>query len=201
MAETWDRQPGESEEAYRAFCVFRDMGPDRELIGAYRSTRGTAGGPPRDRARNTPGRWKTWAADHEWRRRALAWDNRRDAAATRAVERVADQEGEKWGRRLTAQADADFAFSQKYAAEVARRLNDADRLQLMTPRDLKACMDVTVAASGLAWAAIAAALPDTYADLDYHTATTEQLTAALERLDATIGAATGRGLPQLARTG
>ena len=28
--QTWDRQPGEAEEAYRAFCSYRDSGWDEE---------------------------------------------------------------------------------------------------------------------------------------------------------------------------
>jgi hypothetical protein len=193
--ETWDRQPGESEVAYKAFRAFRDAGADRSMIDVYRQETG------RKQAADPSGQWAGWAKAHDWKGRARDWDNHRDAAATRAVARVAEQSGEKWAQRLTAQADADFAFAQKYAAEMARRLNDADALRAMPAKELKDCIAVTTAASQLAWAAIAAALPDLYADLDTSAATTEQLTAAIERLDRTIGAAAAPVQPRIARAG
>jgi hypothetical protein len=188
----WDRQPGESEAAYRAFCAFRDMGADRSVLEAFRQSEGKVG------AKQATGRWNKWVKDHRWYERVRDYENHPRAIERTAVDRVTDETAERWARRLTAQADADFAFSQRFAGEIARRLN-SPLLAEMPVKDLKACMDVTVAASGLARAAIAAALPDLYADLDPHTASTEELTAAIERLDRILGAATSRSVPRIAR--
>jgi hypothetical protein len=203
--ETWDRQPGESEEAYRAFCVFRDMGPDRELIGAYRSTKGTAEGP--SRARNTPGRWKTWLADHDWRRRALAWDNHRSAVAARAIDEADDANARKWANRLQEVADDEWdvaaALMRKVKVWAAMppisrtKLPDGTLVEPVGIQDTERVAKIAQMASQMAYAAIGQALPDLNIDLDPTTATTEQLTAAIERLEAAIAPVR----PRIARTG
>jgi hypothetical protein len=100
--------------------------------------------------------------------------------------------------RSDAQAEADYAFAQRYASEVARRLS-SPLLAEMPIRDLKAAVEVTAAASALAWAAIQGQLPSCDFDFDPHTATTEQLTEAIERIEAVIGPAPAPARPRIPR--
>lgn len=79
-----ERLPDESALAYRAFCVYRDLGPDRSLDQAWkRSDQGKQCGSAR-----RPGYWSKWSAQYEWVARAEAHDDeieeeRRKAAAKR----------------------------------------------------------------------------------------------------------------------
>jgi hypothetical protein len=58
------RLPGESYEAYRAFCIYRDLGPGRSLNKAWRHERAERGkGCPQARC---PGRWRLWAREWRW---------------------------------------------------------------------------------------------------------------------------------------
>jgi hypothetical protein len=70
-------------------------------------------------------------------------------------------------------------------------------------QDTERVAKIAQMASQMANAAIAQALPDSLVDFDFdpHTATTEQLTAAIERMDAVIGPAPARPRsPRIART-
>jgi hypothetical protein len=66
------RLPGESYEAYRAFCIYRDQGPGRSLNKAWRQERAERGkGCPQARC---PGRWRLWAREWKWVERAVSYD-------------------------------------------------------------------------------------------------------------------------------
>jgi hypothetical protein len=183
----WDRQPGESEAAYRAFCAFRDMGQDRTSIAAFRQQRGNK------RATHPSGEWSRMLKAHDWHARALAWDHHNAGVAQDAVDRVTEDQAEKWARRRDQQAEADYAFSQSYAGQIARHFPKGD-LPPLPIRELKDAVAVTAAASALAWAAINTQLPDTDpdADFDFENATTEEIRAAIARLE-------GKFAPRIAR--
>ena len=62
----WEIRPNESEKAFAAFCIYRDLGPDRSLslvsVELQKSSR-----------------WiKEWSRTHEWVVRAKAYDNHLD---------------------------------------------------------------------------------------------------------------------------
>lgn len=67
----WDRREGESQQAYSAFLRFRDLGPSRMVVEAYRQEQRARG---RRVAKEPHGRWFTWLRQHQWAARALAWD-------------------------------------------------------------------------------------------------------------------------------
>lgn len=92
----WDRMPNEGMQAYPAFLVYRDMGPDRTYqrvatqLGRHNS------------------QISAWGAKYEWRKRTLAWDDhisaRKDLERTKAMraeaertarEETARQQGQK----------------------------------------------------------------------------------------------------------
>lgn len=64
--EPWERRENETSKAYEAFCVYRDMGPDRSM-------RATA-----ERLGKSQGLMEGWSAKHEWVNRASLWDDEQD---------------------------------------------------------------------------------------------------------------------------
>jgi hypothetical protein len=83
-----ERLPQESPRAYRAFCIYRDLGPDRSLDQAWK--RFCAASDPakyRGSARR-PGHWAAWSQKYQWVERAEGYDDfieeeNRSAAAER----------------------------------------------------------------------------------------------------------------------
>jgi hypothetical protein len=65
MAELWERLKYESSKAYAAFCVYRDMGPDRSIVKAAEEP-GTS---PKVR------QFKKWSSRNRWVQRAQAYDD------------------------------------------------------------------------------------------------------------------------------
>lgn len=70
----WEVQPSETERAYNAFCVYRDLGPRRTLVKTARiyydlgENADVPGTSPKLR------QIKTWSATYGWVGRAHAWD-------------------------------------------------------------------------------------------------------------------------------
>lgn len=59
----WDRQNPESAKAYEAFCIYRDMGPDRTLRAVAEVL---------NKSQAIMGRW---SSAHDWPARSRAWDS------------------------------------------------------------------------------------------------------------------------------
>ena len=76
---TWERQPGESPQAYEAFVSYRDMGVERSV---------RAVGQRLDKSRTQIGKWSSaW----KWVVRARTWDNELDRAArAKAVKKAGE---------------------------------------------------------------------------------------------------------------
>jgi hypothetical protein len=68
-----ERHPQESSRAYRAFCLYRDLGPDRSLDRAWASFR-AAQSKDRGSSRH-PGYWGKWCHQFDWVARADAYDD------------------------------------------------------------------------------------------------------------------------------
>ena len=84
----WERQKGESRQAFRAFVIYRDMGPKRTLAAVCDELApgrvGADGGPRRD---HRFGRVRIWAERQwDWARRAEAYDADEDRIAREAFE-------------------------------------------------------------------------------------------------------------------
>lgn len=70
----WDRYARETDAAYTAFVIFRDLGPTRSIVEAYRR-RKTGQVECRVHAKQAGGGWNRWAGEFRWMERALAWDS------------------------------------------------------------------------------------------------------------------------------
>ena len=57
----WDRLPKETSRQYEAFCIYRDMGPDRSILKVAQEW--SAGG--------HTSKLKEWSSKHHWVERAL----------------------------------------------------------------------------------------------------------------------------------
>jgi hypothetical protein len=87
--ESWERVKGESGAAYAAFCVFRDLGPERNIVKAVAAVESD------EALRGKKYRvWRNWAARFQWNKRAGDYDayldkvklaERRKAIAEREV--------------------------------------------------------------------------------------------------------------------
>jgi len=64
MAEIWERQNNESSKAYAAFCVYRDLGPERSLEKVRQNL-------DKPRTRKWLGEW---SVKYNWVERAQAYD-------------------------------------------------------------------------------------------------------------------------------
>lgn len=108
MAEPWDKLPGESDEAYARFLIYRNLGPKRSYRKAYhhylRIHDGFTGGKER---LHLPGQWCSDSSEHFWANRAAAWDVRNlsvygarmAALHVAAVTRIAEKNA-RWAARL-----------------------------------------------------------------------------------------------------
>lgn len=71
MAEPWERQEGETDKAFEAFCVYRDM--------VQRSYSKVA-----DKLQKSDTIIGRWGRTYDWRKRAAAWDDEQDRVAREA---------------------------------------------------------------------------------------------------------------------
>jgi hypothetical protein len=66
----FEKQPGESPQAWRAFQVHRDLGPKRSVDRAYRIY-----SEQQESTKRASGRFTSWSVKHDWVARAQAWDD------------------------------------------------------------------------------------------------------------------------------
>src|SRR5690242_9936177 len=93
MANPWDRQPKESEPAYRAFTAYRDMGESRThdaIVHALGISRALV---------------SRWSSKWSWVTRCTSWDNHVQSSK----DRVALEYAEKWERRRQEMLEANWA--------------------------------------------------------------------------------------------
>jgi hypothetical protein len=94
----WHRGVRERGRAYRAFAVYRDLGPRRSLIAAYRIVRrGVAANGSVDPASDwtvqetdfrLPACWYQWRSRWQWEERATAYDRWNDQQEVRARDEI-----------------------------------------------------------------------------------------------------------------
>lgn len=109
MSVPWDRMKGESEEAYRAFVAYRDLGVDRTLEAARQVLKKNSG-----YIRVIGG----WSGRWSWVERARAWDSHLQAER----DKVAAAEARKWEQRRLAAREANFGLAEKLQERVQKLL-------------------------------------------------------------------------------
>jgi hypothetical protein len=73
-----ERLPDESPRAYRAFCHYRDLGPNRSLDRAWERYRTTSDQGKKRKSARRPGHWGAWSQKFLWVKRADAHDDQID---------------------------------------------------------------------------------------------------------------------------
>ena len=123
--ESWLRQPGETNAAYHAFCLYRDYGGDRSIKKALVRS-------------NTPlsrsGIWQAWSKKNLWVRRSGDYDKHLDNIRRTERENTFREREKKH-----------LAISQKMLDLVEKRLDkfDAEELsQGMMMEWLKNCVSI-----------------------------------------------------------
>jgi hypothetical protein len=86
--DSWDRQPDEPRLAFEAFLAYRNLGPERTVVG-YRQKEGKPG------AKQASGRWNAWAGRFSWAFRADQWDAWLQQAVNGELRRRARAEAER----------------------------------------------------------------------------------------------------------
>lgn len=116
----------ESDKAYAAFLVYRDMGRKRSVPSAYRTATG------RIQAKQANGQWNLWADKFTWRKRAEAWDRHLD-------------------QRLDQQLDQEIHEMASRHAKIARALQEKLVRRMLTidpdtlsPQDVIKWYDIAV---------------------------------------------------------
>ena len=100
MSQLWDRQPEEPAKAYRAFTLYRDMGPGRTLRQAAKNLQ---------RSRSL---LNEWSGKWGWVARAEAYDAAMQTMAQAAYEQGLRTEAERWARRQNEQRDSEWAMAR-----------------------------------------------------------------------------------------
>lgn len=129
MGEPWERQTGESSKAYRAFCIYRDLGPKRSL-------RRTAGVYYNEKPGVNLGRIKLWSSKYHWVARCEAWDDYQDELARERQTQEIQEMRERHARQGKVLADLSSAMIAEYGRRVQKwggfdRLKDEDVKSLL----------------------------------------------------------------------
>jgi hypothetical protein len=117
MPEVWERQLGETSKAYAAFCVYRDLGPQRSLEAVRKEF-------AKNGKRISIKFLGRWSAKYRWVERAAAYDDYLDRRRREEKERAILDMAERHAREAV-------ALQQKALA----RLRELDPAEL-SPRDV-----------------------------------------------------------------
>lgn len=71
----WDKRQKEAVKWYNRFLFYRDLGPERALLAAYRGYHEQILKEPYTNKDSINGDWANMAKKHEWAERAQKWDD------------------------------------------------------------------------------------------------------------------------------
>lgn len=115
----YERQPGESSRAFRAFAIYRDLGPSRSLNAAYRHAKGS-----QDPALRAHAVWSGWSSKFDWPVRAAAYDDHVDAQIRHEREaRFRELEARRMDCEIAEQAEV-----EQLAALVTEKIREYAKL-------------------------------------------------------------------------
>jgi hypothetical protein len=119
----FERQPGESSRAFEVYKFYRDLGPGRFIDLAYRISTGHQEGPKR-----APGRWKSWAREHDWVGRVQAMEDHHEMIRCEALEQHEQRRATYLAARVEALREQNFLNEERAAALTTKFLDRAEQL-------------------------------------------------------------------------
>lgn len=132
MAQSWHRQEGESQKAYEAFLVYRDLGVDRSLDAVVRKC---------NKHRSLLARW---SSKHGWVERAQDYDDHitgiQHAQRQAAIINQSQQEADVWAQRLRESREQEWEMSQQLMTQARAALGGVEK---WTVRDCIAAMQLS----------------------------------------------------------
>jgi hypothetical protein len=151
----WERRDDETDRAWAAFQLYRDMGAGkRSFAKAYQERYG------KDSSAQAPQFFRTWASEHQWYARATAWDRHLDALNIQAQE----EEAKRWRDRRRNLLAVYFARLAE-AVDVARWIETDLTAKLYDPNKPRLKEDVQIRDLTQAVNMIANQLREEYDDL------------------------------------
>lgn len=121
----WERQDNETEDQYRAFLIYRDLGNQRSLVKAWKLY-------APDATDNPSASFGGWSSRHKWRDRAREWD--------RHMQRIEDatQENEfKKVRRAEKENRLEMLNALRLTATHLANVTIGDKASLTKSSDIK----------------------------------------------------------------
>lgn len=125
----WDRQWGESRQAFGAFVLYRDLGEARTIDDAFRLHAGHDPG-----IYGASGHWRRWAVRWSWVERARAWDSHLDGQRRAAQEEAARADGERLAEERRKQRATELEMGAQLI-EKARQMLTLPVVEVTTERD------------------------------------------------------------------
>lgn len=110
-AKFWERQPGESAQAFDAFRIYRDLGPDGRSTAKVAQACG-----------KNVSLINRWSSRNLWQARVAAYDAEQDRIRTAAAARAVAEEAERWERQRQRQREDEIAVRDKLFDRVNRIL-------------------------------------------------------------------------------
>jgi len=120
MAEIWERQNDEGSKAYAAFCVYRDLGPERSLEKVRQNL-------DKPRTKKSLG---DLSVKYNWVKRAQAYDDYMEG-----------KKREKKEKEILEMADRHVKLAKAFQQKIAQALQQIDPAQL-SPSDMAKWLDV-----------------------------------------------------------
>ena len=101
-AREWERQKGESRQAFAAFCVYRDLGATRTAMGVQQQCNKSAS------------LITKWSAKWRWVERAAAYDAYMARLEQAARETALVAEAEKWAQRRIEEREREYEIGRAH---------------------------------------------------------------------------------------
>lgn len=118
----WERQPGETRNAYAAFIQYRDMPKPRSIDGIYRATREQHSGGHGDARIRASGRFRGWSLTWRWIDRADAWDRHLDQEARRIQEESNRAAAERLAARRAQAIESELTLADRLIERATQML-------------------------------------------------------------------------------